>query len=407
MKMALEGIKVIDVSQVAAAPMAARHLADFGADVIHVEHPVRGDSWRVYQRGIAKGTQGVASNINYNWENFNRNKRSLSIDLSQDVGQRIIYKLLNNADVFMTNLRMFERERYKLEYETLAHINPRLIYASITGFGKEGPDRDTPAYDATAYFARSGVLHMLSNEDGSPGGFRPAFGDNAAALGLFGGIMTALYVREKTGEGQEINVSLLHTGIYQIGFDVAGALVTGRDYDEWRRHGIADIPNVLEAAYKTKDGRWGCLVCVQPDNYYAKVCHAIGRDDLSNDPRFCTFEPRLKNKLELYEILANAFLSKTLEEWKKLMVGIPFAPAQTLQEIVSDPQAKANDFYVTYAHPTYGKMRGVANPIKLSKTPATVRMPAPEFSQHTEEILLENGYSWEDISVFKEKGVIA
>jgi crotonobetainyl-CoA:carnitine CoA-transferase CaiB-like acyl-CoA transferase len=405
--LALEGIKVIDVSQVAAAPMAARHLADFGADVIHIEHPVHGDSWRVYQPGIAQGTQGVPSKINYNWENYNRNKRSLTLDLSQDAGQKILYKMIETADVFVTNLRMFEQEKYKLEYQALKDVNPRLIYALITGYGKEGPDKNNPAYDTTAYFARSGMCHMLSNVDGSLGSYRPAFGDNVAALGLFAGIMTALFTRERTGEGQEVEMSLMHTGVYQISYDVAGALVTRRDYDEWRRHSIEDIPNILEMSYKTKEGRWGRLNCVQPDNYYARVCHAIGRDDLINDPRFVTFEPRLKNKVALYEILVDAFSKKTLEEWKTLMVGIPFAPVQNLLEIIDDPQAIANNFYVTYDHPAYGKMQGVANPIKMSRTPATIRRPAPEFSQHTEEVLLEYGYTWEDISRYKDQGTIA
>ncbi len=404
---ALGGIKVIDVSQVAAVPMATRHLGDFGADVIHVEHPVRGDFWRAYQAGIAQGTQGVPSRINYNWENFNRNKRSLTIDLSHDEGRKIIYRLIETADVFVTNLRMYEREKFRLQYDPLSRLNPRLIYASLTGYGKEGPDRDSPAFDATSYRARSGVMHMMSGSDGSPGGFRPAFGDNLAGMSLFAGIMTALYVRERTGTGQEIDTSLLHNGVYQISFDVAGALVTGRDYDEWRGRTTADIPNVLEMVYRTQDDRLVCLNCVQPDKYYAAVCHAIDRDDLTDDPRFSTFEPRIKNKIALYEILVEAFSQKTLGEWRRRMVGIPFSPAQNLLEIIDDPQARINNFFVTYDHPAYGTMRGVANPIKMSKTPATIRMPAPEFGQHTEEILLEYGYTWEDIGRFKELRVIA
>jgi len=404
---ALDGVKVIDVSQVAAVPMASRHLADFGADVIHVEHPVRGDFWRNYQAGIAQGTQGVPSKINYNWENFNRNKRSLTIDLSQTGGQTIIYKLIKTADVFITNLRMYEREKFRLEYSTLSEINPRLIYASLTGYGKKGPDRDNPAYDATSYRARSGIMHMMSGIDRSTGGYRPAFGDNVAGMSLFAGIMTALFVRERTGIGQEVDTSLLHTGVYQISFDVAGALVTGRDYDEWRMRNNEDTPNVLEMVYQVKGGRSVCLNCVQPDKYYAKVCHAIGRDDLIDDPRFATFEPRIKNKVALYKILVEAFSEKTIDEWKQLMVGVPFAPAQNLLEIIKDPQAEANAFYVSYDHPSYGKIRGVDNPIKMSKTPATIRLPAPEFSQHTEEILLEYGYTWQDIALFKERGIIA
>ena len=142
MALALEGIKVVDVSQVAAVPMAARHLGDFGADVIHVEHPVRGDSWRVYQAGIGTGLTGVSCNVNYNWENFNRNKRSVTIDLSQQRGREILYKLVERTDVFLTNMRLFEREKFGLEYETLKAVNPKLIYGSLTGYGKKGPHRE-------------------------------------------------------------------------------------------------------------------------------------------------------------------------------------------------------------------------------------------------------------------------
>ena len=407
MVLALEGLKILDISQVAAVPLTARYLADFGADVIHIEHPVRGDSFRVFQAGIAQGTAGVKSKINYNWENYNRNKRSLTVDLSKDEGQKIIYRLTKTADVVLTNLRMFEREKFRLEYRVLSKINPKLIYGSLTGYGKNGPDRDLPAYDATSYRARSGIMHMLSGWDGKPGGFRPAFGDNAAGMSLFAGVMTALFIRERTGIGQEVDISLFFTGVSQISFDVAGALVTGRDYSEWRGRKIDDVPNVLDMAYKTKDERWGYLVCLQPDNYYAKVCRAIGRDDLINDPRFSSFEPRIKNNVALYNILVEAFSKKTLAEWKKLMVGIPFAPAQNLLEVINDPQAQTNDFFVTYDHPIYGKMRGVDNPIKMSKTPSAVRLPAPEFSQHTEEILLQYGYTWEEITQFKERGVVA
>lgn len=408
MALALEGIKVVDVSQVVAVPMTARHLADFGADVFHIEHPLRGDSWRVYQAGISTGTQGVPSEINYNWENFNRNKRSVTIDLGQEGGREVIYKLLEQADVFVTNLRPFELEKFKLEYDTLHRLNPRLIYSALTGYGKKGPDNNNPAYDATAYWARSGVLHMLS-APGMPGGFRPAIGDNIAALALAFGIMTALFVRERTGIGQEVELSLLHTGVYQFSFDVAGALVTGRDYDEWRRRSREDAPNVLEMIYQTKDGRWLDLCILQPDRYWSRLCQAIGREDLEHDPRFESFEPRIENHVALFHVLEEVFLTKTIDEWKSRLAeaGIPFAPAQNLLEIIQDPQARANDFFVAYDHPTYGRIEEVANPVKLSETPASIRMPAPEFSQHTEEVLLEYGYTWEDIARFKEQGIIA
>ena len=435
MAYALEGIRVVDVSQVAAVPMCARHLADFGADVVHVEHPVRGDSWRIFQKGQGTGTNGVESEINYNWENFNRNKRSLALDLAHEGGQQILYKMVEKADVFVTNLRPFELERYNVQYQTLKAINPRLVYASLTGYGKKGPGKDDPAYDTTAYWSRSGIPHRLKAHGVATPSYTAAFGDNVAALGLAFGITMSLYVREKTGVGQEVDMSLFHTGIYQMGFDIAGTLVTGRDCDDWaldryqddeeklkRRNELQaavreamaplsdffreNIPNPLSGLYETKDGRELTFVILQPDLYWAKFCKAIGREDLEDDPRFNSFEARKENCTALYRIFRDAFKTKTLEEWRPRLKELPYSLKQNLVEVINDPQARANDFFVPIDHPTYGRIEVISNPVKLSETPATIRMPAPEFSQHTEEVLLEYGYTWEDIARFKEQGII-
>jgi crotonobetainyl-CoA:carnitine CoA-transferase CaiB-like acyl-CoA transferase len=426
MALALEGIKVLDVAQVAAVPMAARHLADFGADVLHIENPTTGDSWRSYQADQQAASLAAPSPINYNWENYNRNKRSVTIDLSRQSGQEIMYRLVEQADVLVTNLRPFELKRFRLEYPTLSKLNPRLVFGALTGYGKKGPEKDAPAYDATALWARSGIPYMLTMP-GLPGpGFRPAFGDNVAALALAYGVMLALFVRERTGLGQEVDISLFHTGLYQLSFDVAGALATGLDYADWRpqppqeliekaREVLAPIsafyryrsPNPLAGAYITKDMRVVTIIALQPDRYWARLCQAIGRDDLIDDPRFSSFQARADNRGALYQILDGVFLTATLEEWKQRLQGIPFAPMQSIKEAVNDPQADVNEFFVPYEHPEHGQIRGVANPVKLSNHPATVRRPAPEFGQHTEEVLLEAGYSWEDIARFKEEGAIA
>jgi crotonobetainyl-CoA:carnitine CoA-transferase CaiB-like acyl-CoA transferase len=422
----LEGIKVIDISQVAAVPMCARHLADFGADVLHIENPRTGDSWRSYQPSQQEIGAAAPSDVNYNWENFNRNKRSVTVDLTQDTGRGIISRLLQDADVFTTNLRPFELERYGLEYGTLSKLNPRLVWACLTGYGREGPDRDTPAYDATALWARSGIPYMLTVPGTSGPGFRPAFGDNVAALALAYGVMMALYQREKTGEGQEVDVALFHTGLYQLGFDVAVALVTGLDYADWRPEPPADLvaearaamlpisafyrarsANPLAGAYMTADARVIVIVALQPDRYWAPVCRAIGREDLIDDARYNTYEGRAEHCEDIQQILSEAFLGKTLEEWRPLLEGIPYSPYQSLKEAVDDPQARANGFFVSYEHPTHGDVEILANPVKLGKSPATYRLPAPEFAQHTEEVLLEHGYDWDDIIRFKELGVIA
>jgi crotonobetainyl-CoA:carnitine CoA-transferase CaiB-like acyl-CoA transferase len=422
----LDGIKVIDCSQVAAVPMAARHLADFGADVIHIENPTTGDSWRSYQAGQGPGRNGVPSDFNYNWENFNRNKRSMTLNLAIEEGQKIIHKMVKQADVFLTNMRPFEIENFKIGYDILSKINPRLIYASVTGYGKKGPDRNVPAYDITAYWTRSGFAYSLT-QTGMPGpGFVPAMGDNVVALAVANGVNMALYQREKTGTGQEIEVSLLHTGIYQISFEVAGFLITGLEYKDtiekppqemidkileammpvmafYRK----DMVNPLASMYLSKDAVRILLMMLQPDRYWAKFCRTIGVPEIIDDPRFNTFDGRATNHDALAAILDKVFRSKTWEEWKPILADIPHAPATSLREAINDPQAEANNFFVTYEHPSRGTIRMVANPINMSKNPATIRMAAPEFGQHTEEVLLEYGYTWDDIIKFKEKGVIA
>jgi len=401
MALALEGIKVVDLSQVAAAPMAARHLADFGADVIHVENPTGGDSWRVLP---AERSSEISSEINHRWENFNRNKRGMTLNLAHERGREVMYKLLEKTDVFLTSVRPFQLKRFKLDYDTLSQLNPRLIYSSLLGYGKKGPDRDLPSTETTAFFARAGVAHV--SKEPAPYPLVPplASEDNVAALALAYGIMIALFVREKTGVGQEVDVSLLHIGIYAISIDIAGALVTGKDRQIIPREEAKIAPSNF---YQTKDGRW--LRCVIRDNYYARFCQGIGREDLVHDPRFEESKSRADNHAALFDILKEVFATKTLDEWKAQLneASVNWGPVQTLPEVVTDPQARANDIFVSFDHPTYGPMEVVANPVNLSKNPATVRLPAPEFGQHTEEVLLEYGYTRENIAQFKEQGIIA
>lgn len=413
MTLALEGIKVIETASGMAGPMAGRLLGDWGADVIHIEHPITGDMSRDAQRLLtaqvaARLTNGraIVTDINYSMENHNCNKRSMTLDLSQERGQKILYKLLEKADVFLSNYRPRELKKFKLEYDTLSRLNPRLIHANVTGYGKKGPDRDLPGYDFDAFWARSGVLRVLLTPEMIPPTTPIANGDRVAALALACGITTALLVRERTGVGQEVDVSIFNAGVFFNANDIGGALVTGQDRQNVDREQLA---NVLLNSFKTKDGRWLRLAINRPDLYWSRFCQGIEREDLEHDPRFDSFASRIENHVALFNIVEEAFLTKTLEEWKVRLTeaGLPWAPIQSLPEVISDPQARANDFFAAYDHPTYGRIEIVANPIKLSKTPATVRMPAPEFGQHTEEVLLEYGYTWEDIEQFKEQGVIA
>ena len=407
MVIALDGIRVLDVAQNVAVPLAARHLADFGADVIHVEHPLRGDFNRTSQAGLG-GIAGVPSQINYGWENNNRNKRSITVDLSQGSGREIIYKLVETADIFLANLRPFELKKFGLEYDTLSHLNPRLIHASLNSYGKKGPEKDAPGYDLTAFWSRTAIPHMLAWPGMPPPVFISAFGDTITALALALGMMTALFVRERTGLGQEIDVSLFQTGVYVNSYAIAGTLVTGIDYDEWRKRSRADAVNPLVNPFETKDGRWLQIAMVRPDPYWPAFCRAIEREDLEHDPRFESRESRNKNHIVMFNILEEVFRTRTLAEWKARLTeaGLPFEPMKSPLEVISDPQARANDFFVPFDHPTQGRMEVLSNPVNLSKTPATIRTPAPELGQHTEEILLELGYTQENIKAFRDTKAI-
>ena len=399
----LDGIRVMDVSGMGAGPLGARLLADWGADVIHVEHPVRGDILRSIKRRPSGGR--IESDIDYSMQNFNRNKRGMTLDLSQEGGREIFYKLLEKTDVFLSNFRPRELEKFKLEYKTLSQLNPRLICANLTGYGRKGPEKDAPGFDTTAYFSRAGILHVIQ-APGSPPAQVPGYlGDNVVALALACGIMTALFLRERTGIGQEVDVSLFHTGVFTLSFDVAGALVTGQDRQPAKRR---DMLNALLNVYQTKDGRWLRFHAMR-DTYWPKFCQAIEREDLEHDPRFESLESRIENNTALFNILEEVFLSKTLAEWKVRLKesGVPWGPVQSLPEVITDPQARANDFFVPLDHPTYGRIEVVTSPVRLSKTPEKITIPAPEFNQHTEEVLLEHGYTWGDIERFKEQGIIA
>ena len=405
MSTALKGIKVIEVAQWAAAPMGGRLLADLGADVIHVENPVTGDAFRFFQttpdNPNAAG-RGVPSHVNYNWELYNINKRGITLDLGSEEGREVIYKLVEEADVFISNLRPFELEKFQLEYETLAKINPRLIFASLTGYGLTGPDKNSPGYDVISYWARAAIPYLMDAL-----GFRPAFGDNLGGLMLAFGIMTALFVREKTGMGQEVDMSLFGLGVFQMSFDISGALIEKKEFTEYKPQGREDSMNPLVGMYPTKDGRAYVLMCLLPDRYWPKVCEALERQDLIDDPKFNSFEARAENRMELFGLFDERFMTRTVDEWRPKFADIPSAPIQNLLEVIKDPHARANDFYVPLNHPVHGPMEVIAPPVKFSKTPASVRTAAPEFNQHTEEVLLEAGYTWEDIEELSKKGVIA
>lgn len=402
---AMEGIRVVDLATWAAAPAAAALLADWGADVIHVEHPIRGDTLRGYLGG-GGGGQAMPSTVNYLWELDNRNKKSLTLDLSQPEGREVMHKLIATADVFSSNLRPYELEKYQLEYRQLEVINPKLIYANLTGYGPKGPQANQPAFDYAAFWSRSGMAHMLTQPGGDPPLPRAGLGDHTTSLAILAAISAALFVRERTGVGQAVDVSLLQTAVWALGWDVQSALVTGEDFPT---HSRRDVSNPLVNYYRTKDNRWITIVINPPEAHWPRLCRAIGRDDLLHDPRYDSFAGLVAHSQELLQLLDAVFLTKTHQEWHALLDSndVIWAPVQTPTEVAKDTQLLANECFTRFDHPEYGPIDLIASPIKFRKTPASIRARAPRCGEHTDEILLALGYDWDAIIALKEKGVVA
>ena len=402
---ALDGIKVIDFTQYGAGPMCAGLLAQWGADVIKIEHPVRGDSLRGLQSGvgIAKFKQGI---FNYMFVQPNMNKKSITLDLGRKEGKEVLHRLVAASDVFLAALRTREVIKFEIEYENLKKINPRLIYALITGYGTKGADKDAAGYDSIAYFARSGITHMLSDANGVPIWPRAGFGDIPSGMFCACGIMLALYTREKLGIGQAVYTNLFNNGVWALAADTMAAQATHKDPVKQNRQ---TTNNPLANYYQTKDKRWIIMFHMQSGLYWERVCKAIGLADIINETRFNTVETRAENCVELIKIIDNAFAKRTLEEWKAHLADadLIWSPVQTPSEAVADPQAKANNFYDTFNDPVWGPLELLPAPQKFTETPGSYRTPAPEWGQHTEEVLLGLGYSWDDINSLRNKKVIA
>ncbi|MBI4334603.1 MAG: CoA transferase [Chloroflexi bacterium] len=396
MKQCLEGIKVLELAAFAFGPRVATHLGDMGADVIKLEHPGGGDPSRALTslRGLPVGK------FNYYFEMSNHNKKSVAIDLTHPEGREIGYKLVSQADVLVTNFQVTALQKLGMDYETISKMNKKIVYALGTGWGLKGPDKDLQAFDFVVA-ARSGLLTAFAQPGTPPVAFVPAFGDHITALALAYGIMLALFHRERTGEGQMVHMSLLGGLNEANALSVSGAIATGEDIPRTSRK---QVVNALWNQYECKDGNWIQLAMGQTDRFWHDFCPAMGLEQIEKDPRFDSHASRTKNNEALIALLDKTFSTRTRDEWIALFRdrNIIWGPVKTILEATQDPQLWENSNLVHYDHPAEGRIKMVGPPVQLSKTPGSIRMPGPVIGQHTEEVLLSLGYSWDDIGRLKK-----
>jgi crotonobetainyl-CoA:carnitine CoA-transferase CaiB-like acyl-CoA transferase len=395
-----DGVRVVELAQFVFVPVTGALLADWGADVVKVEHPVTGDGYRGL---VTQGIGASAGTVNVSWEMANRGKRSVGLDVKSEQGRAILLELLATADVFLTNMLPSSLERLALGVDDLRAVNPSIVYARGHGYGARGPDADTPAYDATAFWARGGLGATLTPVGlDEPIGQRGALGDRNAAVQLAFGIAAALFRKERTGEGSVVDVSLLSTAIWMLASDVMAALQGS--YQPARLPGPGSrtqVPNPLVGSFRCRDDRFVTLCFLQPDRHWPELCRAIGRPELVDDPRFADITSRAEHRAECLAILDETFAAHTIDEWREAFADerFPWAPFQQVTEMADDRQVIANGYLATvddgdvhFTLPT--------GAVQFDEQPTTVRR-APEHGQHTEQVLQELGYDWDRIIELK------
>lgn len=403
----MQGVRVLEVAQFTFVPAAGAILADWGADVIKVEHPVRGDT----QRGFVNmGGFQLDPNRHPLIEHPNRGKRSVGIDVSTPEGQEVLYEIAKTADVFLTNYMPQARQRNKFDIEHIRAVNPNIIYARGSAYGDKGDERLVGGFDGTAFWTRSGVGHALTPEElggALPQGI-PAFGDSIGGMNIAGGISAALFHRERTGEAVEIDVSLLSTAWWAAGASVTQGMETGETMRSLMP-GTTTSVNPFMANYQTSDGGTINLCIVSPTGYIRDTFEHLGLPELADDPRFCDVLPLIDNAQAGVELIAAAIAAKPFEYWRQHLKSMKgqWAPFQSLVDLATDEQAIANDMIVEVDANDGGRpFKVVRGPVQFNHEPLETTR-APQASEHTELVLMELGLDWDRIEALKDRGAIA
>ena len=397
----LDGVRVLEVAMYGFVPSAGAVLAEWGADVIKVEHAVHGDP----QRGLRQtGSMKVEGDPNPNIEHANRGKRSLGLDMALPGGREVLYDLARTSDVFLTSFLPSARRKFAIDVDDVRTVNPAIIYARGSALGPRGKEADRGGYDMTAFWCRASTAAAITPPSakgmiGLPG---PAFGDTISGTNLAGGIAAALFKRELTGEPSIVDVSLFGSGLWSMGHGIALSAHLDRPWVAPEPGVHASPTNPLTGVYGTADGRYISLIMMQPAKFWADVCRHIDRPELVDDPRFSGAEQIAEHCAEAVQILREVFAIRTLADWTQRFATLagPWAPIQDSLQVSQDAQARANEYFVRA-----GELELVANPVQFNvEAPETAAAPA--FAEQTDEILLGLGLDWDRIIELKTAGAV-
>ena len=392
----LSDVKVLDAASFLAGPCAATIMSDYGAQVTKIE-PLTGDRHRT----IAAGHP-----IDHSWQLTGRNKRSLALNIATDAGRDVLLEFAKTADVIIFNFRTEQLAKYRLTWEDLHVVNPRLILAQISGYGLEGPDANKPAFDLTGWFARTGISDMMYHKDALPSPPAGGVGDHATAMTLFGGIMLALKKREATGEGSMVSTSLASTGAWANGLNLQ-AVMTGAD--QAARRDLEGWSNPFTNVYATGDGRHIMLAVQNMKRDWPAIAKALGHAEWLEDERFAHVKAVFKNRFAALEVISDAFRALSLEEALAALEGAGIVHSKIYRnaEVIEDPQLIANHLIVGTDSTEPGYDRALASPIRIQGSPQETPGRAPKIGQHTQALLLEQGFTQAQIDALIDDKVVA